>query len=73
MQMIQDQSTSNATSITQKAALAALKGPHGAHRRDGDGVPRAPGSLRHGGLNAIPGVRCRRPEGAFYVFPDVSA
>ena len=24
------------------------------------------------GLNAIPGVRCHRPQGAFYVFPEVS-
>ncbi|HEX5451356.1 MAG TPA: aminotransferase class I/II-fold pyridoxal phosphate-dependent enzyme, partial [Candidatus Limnocylindrales bacterium] len=24
------------------------------------------------GLNAIPGIRCHRPSGAFYVFPDVS-
>ena len=25
------------------------------------------------GLNAIPGIRCRSPQGAFYVFPNVSA
>ena len=25
------------------------------------------------GLNAIPGVRCRLPQGAFYVFPNVTA
>jgi len=24
------------------------------------------------GLNTIPGIRCRRPQGAFYVFPNVS-
>ena len=24
------------------------------------------------GLNAIPGIECRRPTGAFYVFPDIS-
>jgi aspartate aminotransferase len=70
MQMIQDQSTSNCSSITQKAALAALQGPSNTIeqmvaefriRRD----------LFVAGLNAIPGVKCRMPEGAFYVFPSV--
>ncbi len=70
MQMIQDQSTSNANSITQKAGLAALQGPKDAltamvaeykARRD----------LFVNGLNAISGVTCRLPEGAFYVFPNI--
>lgn len=70
MTMIQDQSTSNCSSITQKAALAALRGPPDAldamvkeyvARRD----------LFVDGLNAIPGIRCRRPDGAFYVFPNI--
>jgi aspartate aminotransferase len=70
MQMVQDQSTSNASSITQRAGLAALRGPADALapmvaeyrvRRD----------LMAAGLNALPGVKCRVPEGAFYVFPDV--
>ncbi len=70
MQMIQDQSTSNATSISQKAGVAALNGPmepvetmrvEFQARRD----------LIVKGLNAIPGITCRLPEGAFYVFPDV--
>jgi aspartate aminotransferase len=70
MQMIQDQSTSNASSIAQKAGLAALKGP-------GDTIKamveeyRARRDLFVDGLNALPGVKCRRPEGAFYVFPDL--
>lgn len=71
MQMIQDQSTSNATSIIQKGAVAALKGPTGpidemvaafARRR----------VLMTDGLNKIPGVKCRLPDGAFYCFPDLS-
>ncbi|MBN8471415.1 pyridoxal phosphate-dependent aminotransferase [Corallococcus exiguus] len=70
MQLVQDQSTSNASSITQKAALAALNGPTDTitamvneyrERRD----------LFVAGLNAIPGVRCRLPEGAFYAMADV--
>jgi len=70
MQMIQDQSTSNAVSFVQKAALAALKGPSDfflpmveEYRGRRDMVVDA--------LNSMEGVRCRRPEGAFYVLPNV--
>jgi aspartate aminotransferase len=72
MQLVQDQATSNVNSITQRAALAALTGPQEPiqamvkefqQRRD----------LLFNGLSQIPGVRCARPEGAFYAFPDVSA
>jgi aspartate aminotransferase len=70
MQMIQDQSTSNPTSIVQKAALAALKGP-----TDFIGTMveefRARRELIVSGLNSLQGVRCRKPEGAFYVFPNM--
>jgi len=71
MQMIQDQSTSNAASFAQKAALAALKGPPDffapmveEYRGRRDMVVDA--------LNSMEGVRCRSPEGAFYVLPNVS-
>ncbi|MFY0567912.1 pyridoxal phosphate-dependent aminotransferase [Archangium lansingense] len=71
MQMIQDQSTSNAASFVQKAATAALKGPQDIfipmveeYRGRRDMVVDA--------LNSMEGVRCRRPEGAFYVLPNVS-
>jgi aspartate aminotransferase len=69
MQMIQDQSTSNASSIGQRAAVAALRGPKDTievmareflARRD----------LFVAGLKALPGVRIRPPDGAFYVFPS---
>ena len=69
---IQSQSTSNATSIAQAAALEAIRGPQDEiakmvyefqKRRDVI-VDR---------LNAIQGVRCLRPQGAFYVFPDFSS
>jgi aspartate aminotransferase len=71
MNMVQDQSTSNPSSISQKAAVAALKGPP-------DTIVamvkeyRARRDLIVAGLNALEGVRCRTPEGAFYVFPNVS-
>ncbi len=70
MQLIQDQSTSNPNSITQKAGLAALSGP----RAELDQMVvefRARRDLIVKGLNDIPGIRCRSPEGAFYVFPNI--
>src|SRR5690606_32453106 len=72
MQTIQDQSTSGASSISQHAGLAALRGDETQlktmvteYRRRRDRMVE--------GLNAIPGIRCRAPEGAFYVFPHVEA
>jgi aspartate aminotransferase len=71
MQMIQDQSTSSAAAFVQKAATAALRGPQDIfmpmveeYRVRRDMVVDA--------LNSMEGVRCRRPEGAFYVLPNVS-
>ncbi len=72
MAKIQGQSTSNPSSISQKAALAALTGPTDALE---DMVRTY--QIRRGWLvraiNAIPGMRCLKPDGAFYVFPSVSA
>jgi len=68
---IQSQSTSNPTSIAQWAALEALRGAQDSvtmmvrefqKRRDVI-VER---------LNTIPGIRCLKPEGAFYVFPNIA-
>jgi aspartate aminotransferase len=70
MQMIQDQSTSNPNSITQKAGVAALKGPTEFLTKMVEEF-RARRELIVSGLNALDGVKCRTPEGAFYVFPDV--
>ncbi|MFZ5446860.1 MAG: pyridoxal phosphate-dependent aminotransferase [Myxococcota bacterium] len=70
MQMIQDQSTSNATSVIQKGALAALKGPTGPIDEMVKAFARRR-VLMTDGLNRIPGVRCRLPDGAFYCFADV--
>ncbi len=69
---LQSQSTSNPTSIAQYAALAAMTGPM-------DGVPAMLAEYARrrrrivDGLNAIPGIECGEPGGAFYVFPNVSA
>jgi aspartate aminotransferase len=71
MATIQGQSTTNASSISQQAAIAALNGPQ-------DEVARMNESFkqRHdffvGGLNALPGIKCRPGEGTFYAFADVS-
>jgi aspartate aminotransferase len=67
---IQSQSTSNPTSIAQAAALEAISGPQievgrmvqeFKQRRD----------VIVDKLNALPGIHCLKPQGAFYVFPNV--
>ncbi len=67
----QSQNTSNPTSISQKAAAEALRGSQ-------EAVAMMVGEFQKrrdfivDGLNNIPGVSCLKPEGAFYVFPNVS-
>ncbi len=70
MDKLQSQSTSNTSSISQAAAVAALNGPEDAlhemvkvykQRRD----------LVVDMLNQAPGITCAKPEGAFYVFPGM--
>ncbi len=71
MSKIQSQSTSNPTSISQKASEAALNG-------DQDCVKEMLVAFkqRHdavvAGLNALPGVSCLESDGTFYAFPDMS-
>ncbi|MEO7966984.1 MAG: aminotransferase class I/II-fold pyridoxal phosphate-dependent enzyme, partial [Gemmatimonadaceae bacterium] len=55
----------------QRAGVAALSGPQ-EHVRQQVEVYRARRDLLVRGLNAIDGVRCATPDGAFYVFPDFS-
>lgn len=71
MNKVQDSSTSNASSLSQWAAVAALRGPQEPveemrvqfeKRRD----------LMVELVRAIPGVTCTRPDGAYYVFADFS-
>lgn len=69
---IQSQSTSNATSIAQAAALEAMRGPQEEiapmvrefHNRRNVIVDK---------LNAVDGIHCLKPAGAFYVFPNITA
>jgi len=72
MQKLQSQSTSNPTSIVQKAAVAALNGPQDCVAE----MRKEYIQLRDhvlAGLSAIKGIKCARPEGAFYVYPNISA
>jgi aspartate aminotransferase len=69
--VIQGQTTSNITSITQKAAVAAISGPQTAvtdmleeYRKRRDNL--------HAWLTAHPGIKCVKPRGAFYLFPDIT-
>jgi aspartate aminotransferase len=72
MNKLQSHSTSNPTSIAQKAAVEAVKGPQESvavmlaeYRRRRDFVVSR--------LRQIPGVTCEEPRGAFYVYPNISA
>lgn len=69
MRLLQSQSTSNPSSISQAAATAALNGDSSflndwrkayTRRRD----------IMVNGLNKVPGLSCPKPEGAFYVYPS---
>lgn len=71
MTRIQDQSTSNPTSIAQRAAVAALAGPQEVVGEMRDAFHKRRDVLVEG-LNSLPGVKCPLPGGAFYAFPDMS-
>ena len=72
MAKLQSQSTSNPTSIAQKAAVAALKGPQDCVEEMRKDYIRLRDHIV-AGLRALPGVKCNMPEGAFYVYPNISA
>lgn len=71
MAVVQSQSTSCPSSVTQAAAIAALDGP-----QDFLAGRAASFTLRRDlvvdALNSIDGITCRRPEGAFYTFASCS-
>jgi aspartate aminotransferase len=69
MAKIQSQSTTNPSSISQAAAVAALNGPQDfiAERA---AVFKERRDLVVGMLNQANGITCSRPEGAFYVYPS---
>jgi len=71
MGKVQGQSTSNPSSISQKAALAALTGP----TDELDEMVKVYQTRRTWlveALNNIPGIHCITPDGAFYLFPSVA-
>ena len=70
MLKLQSHATSNPTSVAQKAAVEALRGPQESvetmlaeYRKRRDFVVSR--------LRAIPGVRCAEPKGAFYAYPNI--
>ncbi len=69
---LQSHSTSNPASISQKAAVEALRGSQ-------DSIPAMLAEYRRrrdyvmGRLRALPGVSVQEPRGAFYAYPDISA
>jgi len=70
MATIQGQSTSNASSIAQKAAVAALNGDQACVREMNEHFKRRHDFLVEG-LNKLPGVSCPRGAGTFYAFANV--
>ncbi len=71
MGTVQSQSTSNPCSVSQHAALEALSGPQ-EFLRDWRAVFQGRRDLVVSMLNQAAGVTCPKPEGAFYVYPDIS-
>jgi aspartate aminotransferase len=69
---IQSHSTSNVSSISQKAALAAVNGPQGFVREMLEEYRKRRDAL-HAWLTADPRIKCVKPNGAFYLFIDISA
>jgi len=70
MARLQTNATSCTASMTQMAGVAALRGPQ-------DEIERMVAEFRRrrdvivAGLDALDGVSCVEPQGAFYVFPDI--
>jgi aspartate/methionine/tyrosine aminotransferase len=67
----QSHMTSNVANVSQRAALAAVSGSLDDVHMMRDAFARR-AKLIHARLNAIEGVTCLEPEGAFYAFPDLS-
>jgi aspartate aminotransferase len=71
MGKVQTQNVSNPVSFCQKAAVEALVGPQDSV---GEMIVEFDRRRRYivGRLNALPGITCSMPQGAFYVFPNVT-
>lgn len=72
MNNMQGQSTSGINTLAQAAAVAALEGPQD-FLKDRAREYQTRRDLVVSLLNAIPGIRCHKPQGAFYVYADISA
>jgi aspartate aminotransferase len=72
MGTVQSQSTSNPTSISQKAAAAALRGGASFIQTMVSEFEKRREFIVEG-LNRIPGIQCSKPIGSFYVFPNVKS
>jgi aspartate aminotransferase len=71
MSKLQSQSTSNAASMVQRAAIAAVHGPQECvSEMRADYIKLRDRVLE--GFKTIPGLTCTVPEGAFYVYPNIS-
>jgi len=68
---LQSHSTSNVTSITQKAVVSALTGSQAPVKEMLEAYRNRRDQL-HAWLTADPRLRCRKPAGAFYMFVDIS-
>ncbi len=69
---LQSHLSSNVSNISQRAAIAALNGPQNAVEEMRLAFDRRRKAIVSG-LNAIEGVTCPMPQGAFYAYPDVTA
>ena len=68
---LQSHLSSNVSNISQRAAIAALTGPQDVVEQMRLAFEQRRNAIV-AGLSAIPGVICPTPEGAFYVYPDVT-
>lgn len=71
MRKVMSQSTSNPCSISQWASVAALNGPHD-FLAERNAAFKSRRDMVVTELNKATGIRCGTPEGAFYVYPDIS-
>lgn len=71
MSKLQGQMTSNITSFTMPAVVEALTGDQSSVDQMVAEFARRAAHI-HQRMAALPGVKCPRPTGAFYVFPDIS-
>lgn len=71
MKKIQSQSTSNPTSISQVAAVAALEGDQ-TYIKESCGIFKERHDFVNSQMNSIDGVKCLPSDGTFYAFPDMN-